>query len=259
MIFSIGHSTHEPDKFLALMRGVQVLIDIRSHPNSKWEWWRRENMGWIADAGIELIWEPRLGGWTAQHFARYHEQMAQVGVDVGAYSKGVFPKQRIGVALNTDANPACPRHGSGPKAPSRDHLALIRSAARRDTPDPTAICCCEGVSDMPRWTNRGLWDYSWYETTDEFHAGLLWLFENYGADDAPNAAIMCAEACFWKCHRSMVADALFYRFACDTRHLKPSLPKRPTTSRFQTHSSAIGNRIQRYEPEILASLRAVGR
>jgi hypothetical protein len=257
VIFSVGHSTHPPAEFLPLIRGIDTLIDIRSHPTSKWEWWRHDQMNWVSAAGVELIWQPWLGGWTQTHYAQYAEVMATVGVDVGAYSRGAFPKQRIGVDLPTVTDPACPLHGSGPKSPQLDRIGLLRAKARGWTPDPTATCICEGVSDAPRWTNRGLWDYSWYQTTGDFQRGLSWLFENYAGADQPNCAIMCAEALYWKCHRSMVADALWYRFGCDTLHLKPSLPKKATTSRFVRHSEVIGNRLERYEPAILESLATI--
>ena len=37
-LFTIGHSNHEPDIFLRLLRSsmIEVVIDIRSNPNSSW-------------------------------------------------------------------------------------------------------------------------------------------------------------------------------------------------------------------------------
>lgn len=38
VIYSIGHSDHEPDAFIALLRrhGVTTLVDVRSQPYSRW-------------------------------------------------------------------------------------------------------------------------------------------------------------------------------------------------------------------------------
>jgi len=41
--------------------------------------------------------------------------------------------------------------------------------------------------------------------TDEFHAGIARLVEVAQAD---RTAIMCAEAVWWRCHRSLISDYL---------------------------------------------------
>lgn len=37
-LYSIGHSRHPPEHFLSLLRGrgIAVLVDVRSHPSSRW-------------------------------------------------------------------------------------------------------------------------------------------------------------------------------------------------------------------------------
>ena len=44
--------------------------------------------------------------------------------------------------------------------------------------------------------------------TEEFHRGLEWLLE-IAKGETP--VIMCAEAVPWRCHRSLVGDALLAR------------------------------------------------
>lgn len=87
------------------------------------------------------------------------------------------------------------------------------------------------------WTNRGLYDYSWFTTLPEFAAAV--------GELPDSCAIMCAEALWWKCHRSMVADFIVAHGG-DVRHIKPTRPKRPTTTRFTRHSEQIGDRLHRY-------------
>lgn len=40
-LYTIGHSNHTPEKFLDLLASakIEVLVDVRSNPNSKWAQW----------------------------------------------------------------------------------------------------------------------------------------------------------------------------------------------------------------------------
>lgn len=215
MIFTIGHSTHTQQEFLAAARGIDRIIDVRSHPTSRWEQHRKQNLEiWLPEAGIAYEWMPSLGGWTARHFEQYADAMGQVGVDLAVYSNGTFPKQRIGA----------------------------------DRPDSES-----GFA----WTNQGLYDYAWYMATDEFLDGADDLIARFGASDE-HVAIMCAEALWWKCHRSMVADYLHFR-RIFVGHLPPKPPVRETTPRWKAHADAIGTRLLRYPPDVPAAwLKHVG-
>jgi uncharacterized protein (DUF488 family) len=55
------------------------------------------------------------------------------------------------------------------------------------------------------WRNSGFRGYADYMETNEFEAGIKELLE---LAQANQTAIMCAEALWWKCHRSMIADYL---------------------------------------------------
>ncbi|WP_417849475.1 DUF488 family protein [Thalassoglobus sp.] len=58
------------------------------------------------------------------------------------------------------------------------------------------------------WRNKSFRGYADYMQTPEFEAALESLIEL--AHEKP-AAIMCAEAVPWRCHRSLIADALIIR------------------------------------------------
>ncbi len=65
-------------------------------------------------------------------------------------------------------------------------------------------------SDSPNgaWRNKSFRGYADYMQTTEFNTALAKLIEL--AVEKP-AAIMCAEAVPWRCHRSLIADALIVR------------------------------------------------
>jgi hypothetical protein len=58
------------------------------------------------------------------------------------------------------------------------------------------------------WRNTSFRGYADYMQTSEFGASLQTLIE---LAEAAQVAIMCAEAVPWRCHRSLVADALIAR------------------------------------------------
>jgi uncharacterized protein (DUF488 family) len=58
------------------------------------------------------------------------------------------------------------------------------------------------------WRNASFRGYADYMQTTEFEDGLKKLFEWLPAD---RMALMCAEAVPWRCHRSLIADALTVR------------------------------------------------
>lgn len=78
-----------------------------------------------------------------------------------------------------------------------EHLPALggRRRPRPDTP-PTA------------WRNDGFRGYADYMTTDAFRTALGYLIDR--AEEAPSV-IMCSEAVPWRCHRTMVSDALLAR------------------------------------------------
>ncbi|HRP99683.1 MAG TPA: DUF488 domain-containing protein [Terrimesophilobacter sp.] len=59
------------------------------------------------------------------------------------------------------------------------------------------------------WRNTSFRGYADYMQTDEFADGIQNLIDLAQAQDP--AAIMCAEAVPWRCHRSLIGDALLVR------------------------------------------------
>jgi uncharacterized protein (DUF488 family) len=55
------------------------------------------------------------------------------------------------------------------------------------------------------WKNKSFRSYADYMETNEFQDGIQ---ELLGLAGAGTLAIMCAEAVYWRCHRSMIADFL---------------------------------------------------
>jgi uncharacterized protein (DUF488 family) len=55
------------------------------------------------------------------------------------------------------------------------------------------------------WTNASFRAYADYMETEEFEAGVRELLEVVGEK---RTAIMCAEALWWRCHRSLISDYL---------------------------------------------------
>ncbi len=58
------------------------------------------------------------------------------------------------------------------------------------------------------WRNASFRGFADYMQTEEFESGLQALIE---LSNAGRIAIMCAEAVPWRCHRSLIADALTVR------------------------------------------------
>ncbi|MEM0120375.1 MAG: DUF488 domain-containing protein [Thermoprotei archaeon] len=60
------------------------------------------------------------------------------------------------------------------------------------------------------WVNASFRGYADYMLTEEFDACLDRLLELVGSLNG-GVALMCAEAVPWRCHRSLIADALYVR------------------------------------------------
>jgi uncharacterized protein (DUF488 family) len=91
-IFSVGHSTHGPERFLELLaeRDVELLVDVRRHPGSRRvPWTNAERIPEImAGAGIDYLHLEGLGGrrrpvprspnggWRVAQFQGYADHIA---------------------------------------------------------------------------------------------------------------------------------------------------------------------------------------
>ena len=84
------------------------------------------------------------------------------------------------------------------KAIAYHHLPALGGLRRTNTANPTNA----------GWRNLGFRAYADYMQTDAFKAGVD---ECIGLANGRRAALMCAEGVPWRCHRSLIADALLVR------------------------------------------------
>jgi uncharacterized protein (DUF488 family) len=104
-----------------------------------------------------------------------------------------LPGSRSNPQFNQDTLPqALEKYGIG-----YVHLPTLGGLRRRRLDSPNA-----------GWKNASFQGYADYMLTPEFEEGLQELLEQ--ARDK-RAALMCAEAVPWRCHRSLIADALVVR------------------------------------------------
>lgn len=65
-LLTLGHGTLAAEDFLALVREAQIarIVDVRSFPGSRRnpQFGREVMAGWLEEAGIDYVWEQRLGG-----------------------------------------------------------------------------------------------------------------------------------------------------------------------------------------------------
>ncbi len=87
------------------------------------------------------------------------------------------------------------------------------------------------VADSPNggWRNRSFQGYADYMQTEDFEEGLQSVL-NMAADR--RVALMCAEAVPWRCHRSLIADALVAHGVPVEHILSPTRRQRHTLRPF---------------------------
>jgi uncharacterized protein (DUF488 family) len=78
------------------------------------------------------------------------------------------------------------------------------------------------------WRNLSFRGYADYMLTPEFNESLVAVLELLKTD---RVALMCAEAVPWRCHRSLIADALFVRghVACEISSMTRLQPHKLTS------------------------------
>jgi uncharacterized protein (DUF488 family) len=118
--------------------------------------------------------------------------------------------------------------------------------AYRHMPDLGGLRKSRPDSTNLGWRNVSFRGYADYMEQDEFWAAIERLEE---LAESRQIAIMCAEALPWRCHRSLIADALTVR-GVEVRHItgtsQPSLHKLTPFARVE------GGRISYPAPDTLA-------
>ncbi|MFB9164894.1 DUF488 family protein [Arthrobacter psychrochitiniphilus] len=135
-LFTIGHSTHSMDEFIALLKahGVKKVVDVRTIPKS-----------------------------------RHNPQFMEHSLAASLRAAGLTYRRVASLGGLRHFKPDSPNGG---------------------------------------WRNKSFQGYADYMQTDEFREALENLIQRAQHNDL---AIMCAEAVPWRCHRSMIGDALVVR------------------------------------------------
>ena len=102
--------------------------------------------------------------------------------------------------------------------PDMGYIWLKALGGRRHTPAGTP-------SPNGGWRVKAFRDYADYMATASFKEGLDELMEIAGHD---RAAIMCAEAVPWRCHRRLITDALLTR-GIQVRHIMSATSTKPAS------------------------------
>ncbi len=96
------------------------------------------------------------------------------------------------------------------------HVPALGGLRRRRTDSPNG-----------GWRNRSFQGYADYMQTEEFELGLQVAI---ASASRKRVALMCAEAVPWRCHRSLIADALVAR-GIPVEHIMSPTRRRPHTLR----------------------------
>lgn len=126
---------------------------------------------------------------TAENFVGL---LAGAGVTLLVDIRSV-PRSRRNPQFNADALPASLAE-AGIDYRHLKALGGLRGRRKSDSPSPNTY-----------WTVSGFRNYADYALTPSFHEGLADLMALAERD---HAAIMCAEALWWQCHRRIVTDYL---------------------------------------------------
>jgi uncharacterized protein (DUF488 family) len=170
-IWTIGHSTHSSEEFLALLGAheVQAIADVRRFPASRRHPQFNEAVfrRWLAQDKIGYRWFEALGG--------------------------------------------------------------------RRTPSPDSV--------NTAWRNASFRAYADYMETEEFAVAFSELLK---FATQQRTAVMCAEATWWTCHRSLISDALTFRGVEVVHILDPTHTK---VHPYTAAASIIDGRLSYEEPD----------
>jgi uncharacterized protein (DUF488 family) len=118
-IYTIGHSTHRADAFLALLtaHGIAAVADIRTIPQSRRHphFGKDALQGWLGASGIEYTHFPALGGWrrprkdsintAVRHasFRGYADHMQSAEFEAGVLALEAFATRRVTTVMCAEA------------------------------------------------------------------------------------------------------------------------------------------------------------
>jgi uncharacterized protein (DUF488 family) len=125
---------------------------------------------------------------------------------------------------------------AGVRAVWRKGLGGLRRAL------PRAISVNDG------WRNESFRGYADYMQTAEFADEMDWLIR---LPDFGSVAVMCAEAVPWRCHRSLIGDAVLARGGAVEDIFVSAAGKSERRARTMTAFARVEGELVRYPPETL--------
>jgi uncharacterized protein (DUF488 family) len=215
MLHSLGHSTFSVDDFIDICKtaNIDVIIDTRSHPGSK---------------NYPHFNKECMRAWLTEAGIEYQWWPYLGGwnnhhASLSDNTIKLF-KERYDVDIEIYTNNAFPKQRIAKKRPLTDEFG---------------------------WTNYGFHDYQHYMQLPEFMDSVSDLINL--SKDGRNYAMICCEACWTRCHRSMIADYL-NKLGHEVYHIIPrfrkiKLPR--TVVKLTPHSQVINDRLKRYHKDII--------
>ena len=164
--------------------------------------------------------------------------MYTIGHSTRTFDELVAALREFGVSVLADIR-TIPRSRHNPQFNGAALRAALRSRRLRyvHVPELGGLRRAGKTSPNTAWRNASFRGFADYMLTDGFEAGLAKLRE---LTTAGSVALMCAEAVPWRCHRSLVADALTARGA-HIEHITG--PKRSAPHRMTSFAAIDGTRV----------------
>ena len=100
-------------------------------------------------------------------------------------------------------------------------------------------------SKNTRWHNESFRAYADYMETDDFEEGITQLI---AIAEKENTAYMCAEALWWRCHRSMISDYLKAK-GWEVEHIMAIDKEEPHS--YTAPARIIGGKVVYYDKEVI--------
>ena len=104
-------------------------------------------------------------------------------------------------------------------------------------------------SKNTRWHNESFRAYADYMETDDFEEGITQLI---AIAEKENTAYMCAEALWWRCHRSMISDYLKAK-GWEVEHIMAIDKEEPHS--YTAPARIIGDKVVYYDEGTLLDLQ----
>jgi uncharacterized protein (DUF488 family) len=131
--------------------------------------------------------------WTVGHSTRSGEEFTQI-----------LTPHNIELLVDVRTFPASRRYPQFNKASLAERLALLKINYKHE-PRLGGRRIPRPDSHNSAWRNAQFRGYADHMETEEFKSGVRELLE---LSSAARTAVMCAEAVWWRCHRSLLADYL---------------------------------------------------